>query len=249
MAAAVCERLALAGCVAADEEADELLASAPDAATLEHWVARRERGEPLAWITGKMHFCDRTVYVEPGVYVPRPQSEELVRRAARAAPARGRVADLCTGTGAIAASITASVPTAVVIATEIDLRAARCARRNDVHVVVSDLDGGLESGVFDVVTAVAPYVPSDALHVLPRDVQRYEPRVALDGGAGGLEVLRRVVAAAARLLVPGGWLFSELGAGQGAALEPVLETHRFGDADVWFDDEGDARGLAARLLR
>src|SRR5438128_12656682 len=82
VAQTVINRLRAAGCVAADEEADELLAAAPDDNTLEAWIRRREQGEPLAWITGTVQFCGRSRRVDPGVYVPRSQSEELARRAA-----------------------------------------------------------------------------------------------------------------------------------------------------------------------
>src|SRR5437588_12916240 len=109
----------------------------------------------------------------------------------------------------------AVVPDAAVVGTELDERAARCARRNGVPTVVGDLGSPLRGdGTFDVVTAVAPYVPTVDITLLPRDVQRYEPRRALDGGADGLTLVRRVVADAARLLRPGGWLVLELGGTQ-----------------------------------
>lgn len=237
----------MAGCVAAEEEADEILAAGPDGATLERWLVRREAGEPLAWITGMVTFCGRPLHVEPGVFVPRIQSEELARRGVRAVPEQGRVADLCTGAGAIAATIAASAPKATVVGTDVDPRAARCARRNGVSVVVSDLADGLADRAFDVVTAVAPYVPSDAIALLPSDVQRYEPHSALDGGVDGLEVVRRVIAGAARVLLPDGWLFVELGGEQETAVRPALDMYGFGCVEVWCDDDGDLRGVAARL--
>ena len=134
--AAVIDRLAAAGCVAAEEEAGELVGAGADRATLERWIGRRERGEPLAWIVGSASFCGRTVLVDRGVYVPRRQSEELARRAAGLLPAGGRAADLCTGAGAIAAHLAGEVPSATVVGTDIDPRAVACARRNGVAAVV-----------------------------------------------------------------------------------------------------------------
>jgi len=96
---AVAERLAAAGCVAAAEEAAELVAGAPDRTTLERWIGRREAGEPPAWILGTTTFCGRPWRVLTGVYVPRPQTEDLARRAAALLPGRGRAVDLCTGAG------------------------------------------------------------------------------------------------------------------------------------------------------
>ncbi|HUY23252.1 MAG TPA: HemK family protein methyltransferase [Acidimicrobiales bacterium] len=242
----VVDRLVAAGCVAADEEAEELLGTAPDAATLEAWLRRREDGEPLAWITGSLRFCGRALHVVPGVYVPRIQSEELARRAAAVLPPEGRAVDLCTGAGAVAAHLAAQAPAATVIGTDIDIRAAACARRNGVRAVVADLDRPLGGGRFDVVTAVAPYVPTGEMRLLPRDVQRHEPRAALDGGEDGLDLVRRVVGAAARLLRGGGWLLVEVGGAQDEALRPTLSTAGFGRAEAWWDEDGELRGLAAR---
>lgn len=238
----IAQRLAAAGCVAAEEEADELRTAAPDEDTLEAWVRRRERGEPLPWIVGGVRFCGRTIRVDPGVYVPRPQTEELARRAAALLPTGGRAADLCTGAGAIAAHLVGAV-----VGVDIDPRAVACARSNGVHAVVGDAGAPpLRAGTFDVVTAVAPYVPTDDLRYLPADVQRYEPRRALDGGDDGLDVVGRVIVAAAGLLRPGGWLLTELGGDQHEALGPALAASAFHSVTPWFDDNGDLRGVAAQ---
>src|SRR5208282_3160942 len=127
-----------------------------------------------------------------------------------------------------AAYLRARVPEAVVIGVDIDERAARCARANGIPTLVADLDGALRpaTGV-DVVTAVAPYVPSAEMRFLPADVQRYEARSALDGGTDGLDLVRRVVAAASRLLRHGGWLLVELGGAQDATLAPDLDASGF----------------------
>jgi release factor glutamine methyltransferase len=243
---ALVARLRAAGCVAAEEEAHELLAAAPDRRVLEEWLSRREQGEPLAWITGRMEFCGRRLHATPGVYVPRIQTEELARRAGWLLPDHGRAADLCTGAGAIAAHLLAEVPTASVIGVDLDPEAVACAARNGVRALVGDVDLPLgPEHSFDVVTAVPPYVPTGELRLLPADVQRYEPRVALDGGADGLDLARRVVAAAGRLLAPGGWLLVEVGGNQDEALAPDLAAAGFSDVESWWDDDGDLRGVAA----
>jgi release factor glutamine methyltransferase len=143
--------------------------------------------------------------------------------------------------------LAASVPTATVIGIDVDRAAARCARNNGVRVAIGDVDGPLRSQAFDVVTAVAPYVPTTDMRLLPADVQRYEPARALDGGDDGLDVVRAVVATAARVLRPGGRLLTEIGGDQEEAITPVLHDHGFEDVTCWFDDEGDLRGIAARL--
>src|SRR5438270_3202300 len=235
-ATTVATRLAAAGCVAAEAEAEQLITAAPDDNTLEMWIRRREQGEPRAATGGSVQFCGRTVRADRGVYVPRHQTEELARRAATLLGAGDRRAvDMCTGAGAVAASLMAAVPSATVIGTDIDPRAAACARRNGVRALVGDLDQALRPERFDVVTAVAPYVPTAQLRLLPADVQRYEPRLALDGGVDGLRLVRRIVVAAARLLRPGGWLLVELGDEQDQALAPTFAACGFREATPWFD--------------
>jgi len=242
----ITERLVRAGCVAASEEAAELTAAAPTSAMLEAWLRRREDGEPLAWIVGRARFCGHVLVIEPGVFVPRFQTEDLARRAAAFLPPGGSALDLCTGAGAVAVHLRCSVPSAAVLAVEQDLDAARCARRNGVAVVVDDLAGSIRAAaVFDVVTAVAPYVPTGSLHLLPSDVLRHEPRAALDGGADGLDVVRRVVGRAALLLRPGGHLLLELGGDQDGTVAPILRDAGFTDVVAHKDDDGDLRSVTA----
>ena len=237
-------RLAAAGCIAATEEARELIAASSGDDVLESWIARRERGEPLAWIVGSTTFCGLRLRVDHGVYVPRPQTEDLARRAVALLPAGGRAVDLCTGTGAIAAFLKSEVPTAVVIGVDRDPRAVACARSNGVDAREGDVEDEV-GGDFDLVTAVPPYVPTPELRTLAADVRRWEPRAALDGGPDGLDTARRIVAASARLLRPGGWLVIELGGDQDRLLEPALEAAGFTETAPWFDHEGDLRGIAA----
>jgi len=243
---AVAQRLAEAGCIMPEAEATELLSWASDDGTLERAVRRREHGEPLAWIVGGVTFGGRRVRVDPGVYVPRPQTDALARRAAELLPPAGAAADLCTGSGAIAFHLMHEAPSARVVATDVDPRAVACARRNGVFVVQGSLGAALRDAAFDVVTAVAPYVPTADIRLLPADVRRYEPRGSLDGGADGLDVVRVLVADAARLLRSDGWLLTEIGGNQEALLAPVLSRAGFEPAEPWFDEEGDLRGIAVR---
>jgi release factor glutamine methyltransferase len=244
----VAARLAAAGCIAPVDEARELLYDAPDATTVDARLRRREDGEPLPWITGRVHFAGLLLHAATGVYVPRPHSEKLAARAAGLLPARGVAVDLCTGGGAVAAWLQHAVPDAFVAGVDLDAVAARTAARNGVGVVVGDLAAPLHApGAVDVVTAVAPYVPTAERRLLPADVQRHEPARALDGGDDGLAVVRRVVGHAATLLRPGGHLVLELGGAQDVALAPDLEREGFIDLQSWHDGDGDLRGLSAHL--
>lgn len=211
------------------------------------WIRRRERGEPLAWITGHASFGGIDVRVDHSVYPPRPWSAELALTAAGLLGESGRLLDLCSGCGAVAALVARRRPSAFVVAVDVDPAAAACSRRNGVPAVAGDLDAALDPAArFDVVTAVAPYVPSAAVGDLAADVRTHEPAHALDGGVDGLEVVRRVVGVASRRLVPRGWLVVELGDEQDAALAPDLAASGFDHVEPWHDADGDLLGLAAR---
>ncbi len=247
----VAVRLARAGCVAADDEADELLAAAgDDLAVLDALVARREQGEPLAWVTGWADLAGVRVRVRPGVYVPRPQSAALALRAADLLPARGVAVDLCTGSGAVACVLARSRPGARVVATDLDPLACALAAENGVEVYEGHLDEPLPVGLIghvDVVVTVPPYVPSTAITFLPRDARDHEPRLALDGGPQGTSVLEEVVEAAGRLLHLGGTLLVDLGGDQDAALAGALDAAGFRPPRRLEDADGDLRGLEAHL--
>jgi release factor glutamine methyltransferase len=247
----VTQMLTEAGCIAAREEADELLqAAAGDPDVLDDLVARRTTGEPIAWLTGTVTFCDIRLFVAPGVYVPRKQTEPLARRAATLLPQEGVAVDLCTGVGAIAAVLAAAVPTARVLATELDDNAVRCAQRNGVEVLAGSLYDPLPREFehrIDVLTAVVPYVPTESLRLLPRDVQAFEPRLALDGGVDGTDLLVEVVRGSTRWLRPGGWLLLELGGDQAEPIGRLLHDVGFREFEVMADEDGDPRAICAQL--
>jgi release factor glutamine methyltransferase len=247
---AVAQRLSAAGCLAAEEEADELLvAAAGDPDVLAHLVARRSDGEPIAWLTGLTVFCGHSLSVAAGVYVPRWQTEPLARRAASLLPHSGVAVDLCTGVGAIAVVLAAAVPSAQVVATDLDAGAVRCACANGVDAVRGSLDDPLPralEGRVDVLTAVVPYVPTDSLRLLPRDVVTYEPRMALDGGSDGTDLLFEVVRRSTRWLRRGGWLLLELGGDQANPVGEAMRQSGFSGVEVMEDEDGDPRAICAQ---
>lgn len=246
------ELLAGAGFVAAREEAGELLARADgDSELLEALVARRLTGEPLAWIIGSERFCGLQIHVDPGVYVPRWQSEQLALRAVERLPAEGIAIDVCTGCGAIARVLASARHAARVMATEADELAVACARRNGVEVFQGDLleplPGVLE-GQVDVVVGVLPYVPTPELRLLQRDTFTFETTLSYDGGPDGTALLRRVIAESRRFLRRGGTLLLELGGDQPELLYPELEQLGYSEVEVLVDEDGDVRGIEATRL-
>jgi release factor glutamine methyltransferase len=216
---------------------------------LEALVNRRLTGEPLAWITGGVDFCGLRVRVETGVYVPRPQSEQLARRACERLSAGGTAIDLCTGSGAIARLLADAHPSARVMATDADERAVACARANGVEAYAGQLFDPLPDVRADVIVGVLPYVPTPDLPLLQRDTLTFESTLAYDGGVDGLDVVRAAVAQAPRWLRPGGVLLLELGAGQEERLAPDLARAGFGEVAVLRDEDADVRGLEAELRR
>jgi release factor glutamine methyltransferase len=224
-------------------------------------VARRAAGEPLQYVIGWAPFGRLRLAVGPGVFVPRPETEGLADRAAthlRAAasrppgpggePHRPVAVDLCTGSGAIACFLAAEVPEARVLATELDPGALRWARANTgrfgVELLAGDLDAPLPAelaGRVEVLCANVPYVPSGAIATLPGDVRDHEPRLALDGGPDGLDVLRRLARRAGRWLAPGGRLLCEIGEDQAEAALALLAAAGLADLAVHPDLVGRDR--------
>lgn len=243
--------LAGAGFIAAAEEADMLLArAAGDVELLDVLVARRLTGEPLAWITGCVSFCDVEIRVDPGVYVPRWQSEQLARRAVDRLAATGAAIDVCTGSGAVARTLSTHRPAARVVASDVDDRAVACAAANGVEVYRGDLFDPLPRtlmGRVDVVVGVVPYVPTSELALLQRDTLTFESPLSYDGGGDGTEVLRRVLVDSLRFLRRGGALLLELGGRQAEALADDLARLGYVDVTVLSDEDGDVRGIEATL--
>jgi release factor glutamine methyltransferase len=250
---ALTDLLAREGFLAADEEAEALIARAGgDADVLKAFVDRRLTGEPLAWIIGHATFCDLTVRVDPGVYVPRWLSEPLARRAAERLPADGIGVDLCTGSGAIAMTMTAARPGARVVGSDLDERAVSCATANGVEAYRGDLFAPMPvelRGHVDVVVAVVPYVPTPELPLLQRDTFTFEGTLPYDGGPDGTGILRRALGESPSWLRAGGALLLELGGDQANLLGGDLKRLGFEDVMVLADEDGDVRGIEATFRR
>jgi release factor glutamine methyltransferase len=229
MRATVVDQLRAAGCVFAEDEARLLIESARTPDALLTMVRRRVAGLPLEHVLGWVDFCGLRIAVDPGVFVPRQRTELLVRRAAALAAPRATVVDLACGSGALGMAVAALVGDVTLYAVDIEPAAARCARRNLAalggHVYRGDLYDPLPvrlRGRVDVLLANVPYVPTGAVGLLPPEARVHEPLVALDGGADGLEVLRRVAGPARDWLAPGGHLLLETGEDQVAAALDAL---------------------------
>jgi release factor glutamine methyltransferase len=227
--ATVVARLRAAGCVFAEDEARLLIDAAASPAEVAALVDRRVAGFPLEHVLGWVEFCGLRIAVDPGVFVPRRRTEVLVREATSLARPGAVVVDLCCGSGALGVALAAVVDGVELHASDVDPAAVACAWRNvgavggQVHA--GNLFDALPSalrGRVEVLLANVPYVPSGGIDSMPREAREHEPRAALDGGADGLDVARRVVAAAPDWLSLGGSLLFETGEGQvPAAVDAV----------------------------
>ncbi|MFJ4183870.1 putative protein N(5)-glutamine methyltransferase [Kitasatospora sp. NPDC089509] len=249
----VVSRLRAAGCVFAEEEARILLTAAGTPAELAAMVLARADGRPLEHVVGWAEFAGLRIAVDPGVFVPRRRSEFLAAEAARIARPGAVVVDLCCGSGALGAAVAAGAGHSVELyAADLDPAAVRCARRNlagtGARVFEGDLFAALPEelrGRVEVLIANVPYVPSGDIELLPPEARLHEARPALDGGADGLDVLRRVTAAAPRWLAAGGALLFETSERQAADALAVARAAGLA-AEVRREEELDATVVTAR---
>jgi release factor glutamine methyltransferase len=222
--------LRAAGCVFAEDEAELILATARTPAETAAMVERRVSGQPIELVVGWAEFGGLRIIVDPGVFVPRRRTEFLVEQALARAPGAGVVVDLCCGSGAVGAALAAGLGRVELHAADIDPAAVRCARGNVAaaggHVHQGDLFDALPGdlrGRVGILAANVPYVPSDEMGLLPLEARAHEPLAALDGGADGLDVLRRVAAGAPRWLARGGCVLVETSRHQAPAALDAFE--------------------------
>jgi len=216
---------------------------------------RRALGEPLQYLTGVAGFRHLDVAVGPGVFIPRPETEQVVDRALARLPRGGIAVDIGTGSGAIALAISQERPDADVWATEISLEASSWAKKNvsalnsAVHLVSGDIFEGLPSSLrrrFDLVVSNPPYIQSAEAERLPDVVKDHEPGIALFAGGDGLGVVRRIASEARDWLREGGWLVLEMGATQGDQAVALVEGFGYAEVSVEKDLAGRERIVEAR---
>lgn len=228
-----------------------LFAHGRDALSAAHYAAfsalleRRVAGEPVAYLIGARGFWTLDLAVQPGVLIPRPESELLVELALARIAETGSLADLGTGSGAIALAIASERPGLRVSAVDISPEALAVAQRNASAARISNVvfhHGDwlvpLCGEQFTVIVSNPPYLASDDPHLQQGDL-RYEPALALESGPDGLDAIRRIITDAPAHLLPGGWLLLEHGWTQGEAVRALL-------ADTGFVEVSTARDLEQR---
>lgn len=225
-----------------------------EAAAFRATIGRRARGEPVAYLTGVRGFHALDLRVTPDVLIPRPETELLVDLALERIPADAvaAVADLGTGSGAVALAIAHARPHARVLATDASEAALAVARDNSARLGLANVEfahgdwyGALDGRRFDVIVSNPPYVDEGDPHLRRGDL-RFEPPLALVAGVDGLDAVRRIVGSAGPHLHDGGWLFMEHGFDQGVAVRALLVAHDFADVCTARDLGGRERVSGGR---
>ncbi|WP_104087845.1 putative protein N(5)-glutamine methyltransferase [Arthrobacter sp. GMC3] len=267
----VVRTLRAAGCVYAEDEAAILSEAAQTPAELAAMMGQRVAGFPLEHIVGWAQFRGLRITVTPGVFVPRLRTELLVSKAlevlrshqhghtTEAEVAAGRdhshrvVVDLCCGSGAVGAALAHEHSGLEMYAADIDPAAVACAGANlrsvNGHASCGDLFDAIPiilRGVVDVVVANAPYVPTQEIAFMPAEARLHEPDSALNGGADGLEIQRRIAAQARSWLRPGGSLLVETSMRQSALSARIMAAHGFA-ASISHSEELDGTVVTGRL--
>ena len=242
----------------------ETIVSEKNLAAYRELVRRASEHEPIAYLTGKAYFFNLEFEIEPGVLIPRPDTETLVENVLQLARNTAgfespRVMDLCTGSGCIAAAIASRLKNAAVIATDISDKAVAVARKNIERLGLSDrvtiaqgdlfepLKEMVDARPFDLVVANPPYIPSAEIARLDRNVREYEPVTALDGGMDGLMVHRRILQQAGERLRASGRIYLEIQFDQAPAATEMFVSHdEFEDVRVLKDHAGNNRVVTAR---
>lgn len=224
---------------------DDARPDAERAARFATLVARREAGEPIAYLVGSRGFWRFDLTVSPATLIPRPETERLVELALERLPVDRPldVVDLGTGSGAVALAIALERPDARVLATDASADALDVARANADRLGLSNLRfahgdwcAPLGDARFDLVASNPPYIAAGDLHLAQGDL-RHEPASALASGPDGLDAIRTIARDAFDRVRPGGWLLLEHGADQGPAVRAVLERAGWCDVDTALDLE------------
>ena len=220
------------------------------------YIERRAAREPLQYIMGTQEFAGMEIAVNPWVLIPRPETELLVLAALVTAKqfSKPNVLDLCTGSGAIGLAIARRLSEAVVTCTDISEQAAKTAEMNAqrlglkdrVEVLAGDLFEPVKGRRFDIIVCNPPYIPQAQIPLLQPEVNKYEPIIALSGGADGLDFYKRILDSVADYLNNEGCLIFEVGKGQAESVADMMG-RRFNKIETITDDNGIERVVTGKL--
>ena len=228
--------------------------------TVTEFVARRMRGEPVAYITGTWEFYGLPMITNTDVLIPRMDTEKLVDTVKELFTGRkmdARILDLCCGSGCITCAIGHEMPATRLVAIDISANALDVCRRNIAatklisRVICMQADAlaspPLGIGDFDMIVSNPPYIPSEEIKTLDSSVKDFEPVWALDGGADGMKFYKAIIKYWKSLLRPGGYLLFEVGEGQAQPVSEMLQAAGFSYTDTRKDTLGIDRVVFGRM--
>ena len=214
-------------------------------------VAQRESGMPLQYLLGTQPFCGHSFLVQPGVLIPRPETELLCAAIINGAKQGASVLDLCCGTGCVGISAKIARADLCVTCADVDLGCVALAQKNAqrhnvcIQTVQGDLFEPFKSEKFDVIACNPPYIPTEDIAGLQIEVRQYEPLLALDGGADGLAFYKKIALQAQNYLHMGGQLVLECGVGQAQDVCGLLAQNQWHKINTTADENGILRVVSA----
>jgi len=226
---------------------------------LNYMLGQRTNGEPLQYLVGETEFMSLSFVVSPAVLIPRQDTEILVEKCIELVNMIGKakVLDMCTGSGCIAISIAHYCPESRVVACDVSRDALSIAKvnseRNGVKNRLELCQGDLFEAVagergFDIIASNPPYIETDVMPELQKEVRDHEPHLALDGGQDGLDFYRKIIAMAPSYLIDGGYLTFEIGYNQGQSVKDLMQRY-FQDIGVYKDISGNDRVVIGRVIK
>lgn len=249
---AITSTLRKSGSVFAEDEAQLLISAFQFTGELSLMVEQRVSGIPIQLILGWAGFYGLRVGIEPGVFIPRLRSEFLVDQALSVCGADSIVVDLCCGSGALGMAVISVLPHIGLYAADNDPRAVHCASQNITSLGGQVFEGDLFNAFpkvlkrrIEVLIANAPYVPTNAIDLMPREAREHEPRATLDGGADGLDVHRRIANEASAWLASGGRLLVEIDEDQAELMTAIFALNDL-ETKIISSDEYDATVVIGR---
>lgn len=231
---------------------DEMLSDA-DFEKYCKYILRREKNEPVAYITNSKEFMGLSFYVDENVLIPRWETELIVEKIIESDIKKEKILDLCTGSGAIAVSLAKYIENADVTGVDISEKALFIAKKNakskNVRFRLCDVLCDIKNigEMFDIVVSNPPYIERDVIETLDSDVKDYEPHIALDGGSDGLYFYRKIIEDIGFVLKKDGYLFFEIGYNQADSLKELM-SEKFSEIVVINDLANHPRVVCGRYI-
>jgi release factor glutamine methyltransferase len=234
----------------------ERVLTEPELDKLRPLVKRRSAREPLQHILGTVDFCNLTLTVNSKALIPRHETEILVQKAIECLgkDSSGKILDIGTGTGAIVLAILQSCPSTTAVAVDLSEDALTLAKQNaensKLQSRIEFRNGNLFEAIqknesFEMIVSNPPYIPSTEIAALQKEVQ-FDPVMALDGGADGLDLIRKIIAEASQFLKSSGFLLIEIGLNQHEAVRKLLEEAKYTKIEIFKDLQGVQRIVKAQ---